>query len=345
MKISNLKPVLVEVSKRMLKNLLKKNKKTTSSIRYILPVEKESIVLLESVDNAKKEMDDFYVRLLEENLDKEAEAKAESLKRAYSNISKASSQIYVVQDELRGRLHDLKQRKNKNKFVCAPANAIIDLKEKQSNHFASGLNMYKLLIVCFLGSFCGVIIEMLWCLVKNGYVESRAGLVYGPFNLLYGVGAVVLTVCLYKYRNRSEWVSFLGGIVVGSVVEYVCSWIQEFLFGTRSWDYSHLPFNLNGRICLLYSIFWGFLGVLWIKNIYPRMARFILHIPDKTGKIATWVLVAFFAVNITMSSVSVFRWSQRNMGIAPSNIFWEKIDQRFPDERMEKIYANMTFSR
>lgn len=328
----------------MLRKISKTKDSSTSSISYILPVEEESLLLLKSVEKAKSEMDDFYVRLLEQDLDKEAEAKAESLKRAYSNISKASSQIYVVQDELRGRLHDVKQQKNKNKFVSAPANATIDLKEKQSNHFASGLNIYKLLIVCFLGSFCGVIIEMLWCLVKNGYIESRAGLVYGPFNLLYGVGAVVLTVCLYKYRNRSEWVSFLGGIVVGSVVEYVCSWVQEFLFGTRSWDYSHLPFNLNGRICLLYSIFWGFLGVLWIKNIYPRMAKFILKIPNKAGKIATWVMVAFFAINITMSSVSVFRWSQRNEGISPSNTFWEIIDQRFPDERMEKIYANMTFS-
>ena len=328
----------------MLRKTRKKNDSLTSEIRYVLQVEEESLSLLKSVENAKNEMDDFYVRLLEEDLDKEAEAKAESLKRAYSNISKASSQIYVVQDELRGRLHDVKQRKNKNIFVSAPANATIDLREKQSNHFASGLNMYKLLIVCFLGSFCGVIIEMLWCLVKNGYIESRAGLVYGPFNLLYGVGAVVLTVCLYQYRNRSEWVSFLGGIVVGSVVEYGCSWIQEFLFGTRSWDYSHLPFNLNGRICLLYSIFWGFLGVFWIKNVYPRMARFILKIPNKAGKIATWVMVIFFAINITMSSISVFRWSQRNEGIAPSNAFWETIDQRFPDERMEKIYANMTFS-
>ena len=45
---------------------------------------------------------------------------------------------------------------------------------------------------------------------------------------------------------------FFGGIIVGSVVEYICSLGQEIIFGSRSWDYSHMPFNINGRICLLY---------------------------------------------------------------------------------------------
>ena len=132
--------------------------------------------------------------------------------------------------------------------------------------------------------------------------------------------------------------------MIGSIVEYACSWGQELLFGSRSWDYSHLPFNINGRICLLYSIFWGVLGVLWIKNIYPRMAKVILKIPNHIGKIITWALTVFFVFNACMSGVSIFRWSQRIEGIEPSNAFWKLIDERFPNERMEAIYANMEFS-
>ena len=51
-----------------------------------------------------------------------------------------------------------------------------------------------------------------------------------------------------QFRNRGAIWSFLGGFLVGSVVEYGCSWIQEALFGSRSWDYSSMPLNLNGRI-------------------------------------------------------------------------------------------------
>ena len=220
---------------------------------------------------------------------------------------------------------------------------MIDVKEKNSNHFARGLNIYKLLWICFIGSFAGVIVELLWCLLTNGYLESRSGLVYGPFNLLYGVGAVALSAALYRYRNRGKWLSFLGGALVGSIVEYVCSFVQEAVFGSRSWDYSNMPFNLNGRICLLYSIFWGFLGVFWVKNLYPRMAELILKIPNKSGIIITWVLTAFFVFNSIVTCVSVYRWSERTHGIEAQNEFFEFIDERFPDERMEKIFANMKF--
>ena len=132
---------------------------------------------------------------------------------------------------------------------------------------------------------------------------------------------------------------------IGSVVEYVCSWGQEALFGSRSWDYSNIPFNLNGRICLLYSVFWGVLGVLWIKDLYPRMAKWILKIPNRAGKILTWCLVAFLAVNAAVTCVAVARWSQRVQGKEAGNSFWSFVDERFPDERMERIFANMEFGQ
>lgn len=320
------------------------NQQSPQTPELVLPIEQDSVQILTAAEDVRKQMQEYFPRMLEEDLESDAALRAESLKRASSNLSKASKTIYAVKDELAGRMKDIRQQRKKNMLLAAPANATIDQQEQECDHFAKGLNGYKLLLVCFIGSFFGVIIEMLWCLVSRGYIESRAGLVYGPFNLLYGFGAVVLTVTLYKFRNRGAWISFLGGIIVGSVVEYVCSWGQELVFGTRSWDYSKMPFNINGRICLLYSIFWGILGVLWIKNLYPRMAKLILKIPNRVGKICTWVLLAFFVVNTVMSGIALTRWSQRNAGIPAANTFWQTIDERFPDERMEKVYANMVFS-
>lgn len=312
----------------------------------ILDIEKESLRLIETANATQTEMSAFYTQMLQEDFDEaEARNKSDSLKRATANIAKSLSLTYVVSDELNARRNDIRKQGKKHKLISStPANATIDYTESSSEHFAKGLNLYKLLLICFVGSFVGVVIEMLWCLITNGYIESRSGLVYGPFNLLYGIGAVALTVCLYKFRNRGAWISFLGGTIVGSVVEYICSWGQELIFGSRSWDYSHMPFNINGRICLLYSVFWGFLGVLWIKNIYPRMAKWILKIPNRIGKIITWILVVFFVFNAFMSCVSMYRWSQRSEGVAATNSFWEFIDERFPDERMKKVYANMEFS-
>ena len=123
----------------------------------------------------------------------------------------ANTTLFNITDEMKTRWKELK-KKQKRLFAKIPTNGIIDKEEERSDHFAKGLNIYKLLIICIVGSFAGVIIEMIWCLIRNGYIESRAGLVYGPFNLLYGVGAVLLTLCLYRFRNRGAWISFLGGM-------------------------------------------------------------------------------------------------------------------------------------
>ena len=93
------------------------------------------------------------------------------------------------------------------------------------------------------------------------------------------------------------------------------------------------------------ALSWGFLGVLWLKNLYPRIAAVIMKIPDRFGKILTWVLLAFFVFDAAVSLVAVYRWYGRTSGIAASNAFWRFIDLRFPDTRMQKIFANLVWSK
>lgn len=280
----------------------------------------------------------------QEALESEVNGEVEVLEKASAKLKKAQRWSSEQADELKTRLKEGKASESKRRILRrAPANSVIDYEETKTNNFAAGINFYKIALICISGSFAGVVVELLWCLVRNGYLESRAGLVYGPFNLLYGVGAVALTLILYRYRNRSSAFSFFGGIVIGSAVEYLLSWGQETLFGSTSWDYSELPFNINGRICLLYSVFWGILGVLWIKSIYPRVAKIILKIPDKAGKIITWALTVFMIFNAVMSLLSVWRWSERVHNVPATTIADEFFDKRFPDSRMERIFANMEF--
>lgn len=252
-------------------------------------------------------------------------------------------------DEVETRLKETEQydRKKKKKVRIlppAPTNAQIDYREKQESHFAQGMTFYKLFWVFFIGCFAGVVLETIYCLIQRGHYESRVGLIYGPFNLVYGIGALCLSGALYQFRNRGRVFSFVGGFVVGSVVEYACSWFQEVCFGSTSWDYSNMPYNLNGRICLLYSIFWGILGIFWIKDIYPRMAKWILKIPNKVGKPLTWVLLVFMVFNSVMTLFTSLRWTARREGIEPRNAFEAYLDEHYPDERMQKIFANAEFT-
>lgn len=252
-------------------------------------------------------------------------------------------------DEVETRLKETEQydrRKKKKVRILppAPTNAQIDYREKQEAHFAQGMTFYKLFWVFFIGCFAGVVLETIYCLIQRGHYESRVGLIYGPFNLVYGIGALCLSGALYQFRNRGRVFSFVGGFVVGSVVEYACSWFQEVCFGSTSWDYSNMPYNLNGRICLLYSIFWGILGIFWIKDIYPRMAKWILKIPNKVGKPLTWVLLVFMIFNSVMTLFTSLRWTARREGVEPRNAFEAYLDEHYPDERMQKIFANAEFT-
>ena len=252
-------------------------------------------------------------------------------------------------DEVETRLKETEQydrRKKKKVRILppAPTNAQIDYREKQEAHFAQGMTFYKLFWVFFIGCFAGVVLETIYCLIQRGHYESRVGLIYGPFNLVYGIGALCLSGALYQFRNRGRVFSFVGGFVVGSVVEYACSWFQEVCFGSTSWDYSNMPYNLNGRICLLYSIFWGILGIFWIKDIYPRMAKWILKIPNKVGKPLTWVLLMFMVFNSVMTLFTSLRWTARREGVEPRNAFEAYLDEHYPDERMQKIFANAEFT-
>ena len=315
-------------------------------------IEQKSTELLTSVEETGTALQQYHTALAtEERLD-EAGVEAlhagvreevESLRRTATNLRKAYSDTLSITDELDGRLHDAESSRKRRILPPPPTNAEIDLEEQETRNFARGTNYYKLFLIFFVGSFAGVMVELLWCLVTRGYLESRSGLVYGPFNILYGAGAVLLTVTLYRVRNRGRWLSFLGSMLVGSALEYFCSWGQELVLGSRSWDYSNMPFNLNGRICLLYSIFWGILGVLWIKKIYPRMAQWILRIPNRIGKIITWVLTGFMVFNMVVSGCAMARWAQRVHGVEATTRFAQFMDERFPDERMERIYANMEF--
>ena len=292
----------------------------------------------ERMDDAQKAA--FYAQIREELI---------VMRRQRDLLTRRLQAFNDLIDEVETRLketekYDRRKKKKLRILPPPPTNAQIDYREKQEAHFAQGMTFYKLFWVFFIGCFAGVVLETIYCLIQRGHYESRVGLIYGPFNLVYGVGALCLSGALYRFRNRGRVFSFVGGFIVGSVVEYACSWFQEVCFGSTSWDYSNMPYNLNGRICLLYSIFWGILGIFWIKDIYPRMAKWILKIPNKVGKPLTWVLLVFMVFNSVMTLFTSLRWSARRAGVPAGNAFEAYLDEHYPDERMQKIFANAEFT-
>lgn len=207
--------------------------------------------------------------------------------------------------------------------------------------FAEGLCFDKLVWIFVIGCIIGFIVETLWCYVRWGKIESRKGLIYGPFTPIYGFGGVLLTLALYKVRKKNGFFVFVFSAVIGAAFEFVCSWLQEVAFGTISWDYSGSKLNLTGRINFQYAIFWGLLGMIFIQHTYPFLSKYIERTPVRLGKWLTWIFVVFMTLDMLISAVAVRRWTDRQLGEPPSNVIEETLDEWYPDDMMKNIYPNM----
>lgn len=204
-------------------------------------------------------------------------------------------------------------------------------------------DFYTGFFIFICGCVLGVVTETLWCLFKNGRLESRKGLVYGPFNLVYGFGSLWMTLIYMPFREIPAVVLFVIGALTGSFWEYICSFLQEKLFGSVSWDYSELTANLHGRISLKYSLFWGILSVLWIKALLPGLCRVFAFLPERTVRPVSFILLVFIVFDSLISAAVVLRMKNRHKGRSALNALERFLDMRFPDERVRKIYPNMVF--
>ena len=212
---------------------------------------------------------------------------------------------------------------------------------EQDHTFAKGLCFDKLFWVFLVSSMLGAGIEMVFCRVTGGVWMNRSSLLYGPFSVVWGLGAVVLTVALQRLSEKPDRHIFLAGCLLGGVYEYLCSVFTEVVFGTVFWDYSHMPLNLGGRINLLYCIFWGLLSVLWLRVLYPPMERQIENLPPLAGKVITWLLITLIVCNAALTSAAMLRYTDRQSEPVRTGIVETFLDERYPDGYMERRWPNM----
>lgn len=197
-------------------------------------------------------------------------------------------------------------------------------------------------------SVIGLLLETLFCYITTGIWESRKGLLWGPFCPIYGVGAVVLILLLERFEDSREKIFFFGGIL-GCIVEYILSYILEAMYGTKFWDYSYKAFNLNGRICLTYALYWAILSLVLMRYIKPKLDTWISKIPIRLSCLLEYTLFLFLIVDaiFTVWSISIYEKRMVNLYYdIPQNpvesTFISEIEENyFSTERMSKIFPNI----
>lgn len=154
------------------------------------------------------------------------------------------------------------------------------------------MTFYQMLWTFYFYSFIGWCCEVVFAAFKAGKFVNR-GFLFGPVCPIYGVG--VWAVVLLLTPIRGHWIqAYLVAVLVPTAIEYFAGWLFDRILHTRLWDYSRMPLNLNGYVCLLFSLVWGLACMCIGYFLHPLVMRLFQWIPQPLG----WILLSVFSVAI-----------------------------------------------
>ena len=176
------------------------------------------------------------------------------------------------------------------------------------------LNFFNLFWIFVICCILGLLIETAYHAVVFGGYQDRAGLLYGPFSPIYGIGGVLVTIALNRFYRANPIIVFLVSAVIGGAFEFFVSWFLQFSFGITAWDYTGTFMSIGGRTNFEFMCMWGVLGIVWVKLLLPLMLKIINVIPWNWRYIVTTVCAVLMAADCVLSLVSLDSWYSRLAG-------------------------------
>ena len=217
------------------------------------------------------------------------------------------------------------------------------------------LNFFNLFWVFMVCSVIGLVLEIIWhmVVVEPGVYQDRAGLLFGPFSPIYGVGAVLLTVALNRFWRANPVVIFVVAAVIGGLFEAFVSWFMQVGFGAVAWDYTGttlfgipdpIAIIMQGRTSTPFMCMWGALGFVWIKLCLPRLLSLINIIPWKLRYSLTTICAVLMIVNAVMTFQALDCWYQRVSNIPETSPVEAFYARNFDNEYMEHRFQSMSIT-
>lgn len=218
---------------------------------------------------------------------------------------------------------------------------------KPKEIFAQGLSFYKVFLIFVFGCIFGTYYEQVLKLIADGVWVTQQGVLYGPFNPVYGFGAAGLIVLVASKKRKWYW-SFLLAAVVAGFFEYLLHELEYIFTGNVSWDYTYLKLYIpsiatkgaTAGTSVLHMVIWGGLGLLLEYIIYPIMSKLIEKIPPLQGKMLCNALVVFLTINIALTGLVLVRQGERNKGNEPITPVGAWVDKYYPDEYLYEIFPD-----
>lgn len=152
----------------------------------------------------------------------------------------------------------------------------------------------KYILYFFLYSFLGWIMETLYSYIALGYFDNR-GFLIGPMCPIYGFGMLILTVGLSKYKDHNIKLFIVAALVL-SFFEYITSFALDAVFGLKWWDYTNDFLNINGRICLYFTIAWGIIALIVVNFVHPFTEKIVNKLLNKITPAMFDIIIKVFVI-------------------------------------------------
>lgn len=194
-----------------------------------------------------------------------------------------------------------------------------------------------------IGSVLGVIVEGCWCWFRYGRWRTHVVSLWGPFNIVYGIGIAVFYIGDSLLYQESWLVRVAAFALAGSLVEYLCGLVIRLGIRMKAWDYRSHFLNIQGLISFKMTLMWGALGVVFDRFLFRPLERVLTYITGTAWGLACAGLSAFMVINLSCTAVCIIRWANRHRGKPPMNRISQWIDKTYPDSWMKKRFCNWRF--
>lgn len=195
--------------------------------------------------------------------------------------------------------------------------------------------MYYLILYFFVYGFFGWCTEVAFAACKERKFVNR-GFLNGPICPIYGIGVGIVVQFLTPYKDNFILL-YVTSVVLVTALEWVTGFILEKVFHNKWWDYSKMPLNLNGYVCLLFSLIWGVACVAIVEFIHPVIHKVLSWIPKPIGIGLIVVLgIAILAdLYVTVSTILKMNRHLEKMKEIAAEL------HRISDELGESIYKDV----
>ena len=157
----------------------------------------------------------------------------------------------------------------------------------------------KYFYIFIIYSFLGWLMEVLLVSLQQRKITAR-GVLIGPWCPIYGFGALFVTLLLKKYYE-DPIVLFIMSFLLGTILEYITSYLMEKIFKARWWDYTNHKFHINGRVSLTTSLGFGLLGVILVYVFNPFFLKIISNIPNILFNTVMIIILLIFVSDVIIS--------------------------------------------